>query len=99
MKRRRCGDNGQPGCGAEIYLVPLIPLDEAVPARLRKFIPLDPGPVPTDVAPSHARSPGWDRCRALRRGEEPAPGESPALTHFATCPLRKRATTPEGPSA
>lgn len=94
-QRRRCGDNGQPGCGADIVLVLVVP-DVPRPGSERRFVPLDPTYDPAcGVAPSHAVLPGWTRCRPLARGETASPAEYPALTHFATCPLRRRAT-PEG---
>lgn len=90
---RRCGDRDRPGCGAPIVLVPVIP-DVPVKGRDRSWIPLEPAYDPAcGIPPSHALSAGRTRCRPLARGEEPAPDEHPALTHFATCPLRRR--TPE----
>ena len=95
---RRCGDNGQPGCGRPIYLVQIIPTVLRKGER-RAYVPLDPTYDPAcGVPPSHATSLSWDRCRPLGRGEDPASNENPALTHFATCPLRQRAT-PEGTDA
>lgn len=90
---RRCGDNGRPGCGASILLVPVIP-DLPTRGSTRSWIPLDPTYDPAcGLPPSHALSAGKTTCRPLSRGESPAPGEHPALTHFATCPLRRPRTT------
>lgn len=93
---RRCGDHGQPGCGAPIVLVRLHDLERPVPGDQRSWIPLEPDwdPDTSSVPPSHAtnlsRPPTV--ARVLRRGEEPWPTERPALTHFAVCPLRTRPT-------
>lgn len=80
-----------PGCGAQIVLVLVIP-EQPRKGEKRKQIPLDPTYDPEcGIPPSHAVSTGWTTCRPLDRGDTPAPHEDPALTHFATCPHRRRA--------
>ncbi|MCL1871028.1 MAG: hypothetical protein FWF90_11525 [Promicromonosporaceae bacterium] len=89
MKTSNCGDRGRVGCGALIQLVPVIP-DVPTKGSTRSWIPLDVAYDPAcGFAPSHALSAGRKTCRPLARGEQPAPGEHPAITHFATCPLRR----------
>ncbi|MFF2621208.1 hypothetical protein [Oerskovia jenensis] len=91
------GRDGFRGCGAQILLVYVIPAHRRKGEPLKK-VPLDLTYDPAcGVAPSHAtnlaRPP--TQCRSLGRGEDPAPNERAALTHFATCPHRQagRSTT------
>lgn len=78
-----------PGCGAPIVLVLVIP-ERPRKGQARKYVPLDPVYDPEcGTPPSHAVSIGWTTCRPLPPGETPAPSETAALTHFATCPHRR----------
>lgn len=81
----RCRD-----CGTDIVLVQIIPavLSQSMP---RRRIPLE---VTFDderppVAASHALTAGRRQCRPITAADPIAPGEVPALTHFAVCPARQ----------
>ena len=83
-------------CRAPIVLVQIVP--EVLSAgQRRRRIPLeldyDPANPPTvdgrPLAPSHALTAGRTQCRPLHAGEDLAPNEYPALTHFAVCPVRR----------
>ena len=64
-----------------------------VKGTTRQYVPLDlvfdpAGPIP----PSHALSAGRTVCHPIT-ADFPVEGhETPALTHFATCPARKTKT-------
>lgn len=80
-------------CGAPVALVLVLP-DVPTKGTKRRRIPLDVSYDPAGgLPPSHALSTGRTTCRPLdwRRAEQPAPHETSAMTHFATCPLRRRA--------
>ncbi len=82
-------------CDARIVLVQIIPEVVSAGTRRRR-IPLEPLFDPDDppvldgrpVPASHALTAGRRQCRPLTRDDEPGPGEYPALTHFAVCPVR-----------
>lgn len=78
-------------CGALIVLVRIRP---NAPVRGRRTrIPLERAYSPTasPVEPSHALDAGRWGCRPITAADPIAPHEYPALTHFATCPSRRRA--------
>ncbi len=80
----------QPGCGAAIVMVLVIPtnLSRNEP---RKKIPINATYDPSvGIPPSHAVEIDWTRCRPLKPGESIDSHEHPALTHFATCPHRRQ---------
>lgn len=88
-------------CGAPIVLVQVIP-GLLTKGSKRRRIPLDPGlddrglyDPASGIAPSHALSPGRNRCRPITKAEPLDPAhEHPALTHYATCPRRVARTHP-----
>lgn len=77
-------------CGEPILLMIVIP-GRIQPGTKRKRVPLnlmfDPdGPTPA----SHAMSPGRTTCHPITRDYPLEGHETPALTHFATCPALHR---------
>ncbi|WP_087507900.1 hypothetical protein [Cellulomonas iranensis] len=89
-ERVRCA-----ACGASIVLVRIRP---NAPVRGRRTrIPLEASfdPATSPVVASHALAPGRRDCRPITADDPIAPHELPALTHFATCPARRRTTIPE----
>lgn len=87
-ERLRCA-----ACGEPIVLVRVRP---NAPVRGRRTrIPLEPtfDPAASPVVASHALAPGRRDCRPITADDPIAPHELPALTHFATCPARRRPST------
>jgi hypothetical protein len=80
----RCRD-----CGAEIRLIEVVPLHPK-PGPLKE-IPLDVrfDPATSPVPPSHAITPRGNACHPVTPAWPVGPEETPALTHFATCPRRR----------
>jgi hypothetical protein len=83
-QRSRCD-----ACGAPVFFVLVIP---ELPRRgeKRRHVPLDLDfdVAQSDTAPSHALSTGRTTCRVITDERPLMPYEHPALTHFATCPMR-----------
>jgi hypothetical protein len=81
-------------CGARVVVVPVLrsaPVDD----RLRDML-LVPAydPAASPIPPSHALARDRAVCHPITAGWPLAPGEIPALTHFAICPARSRTKTP-----
>jgi len=82
------------GCGAAVVVVPVLRSTQ-VYEYLRDML-LVPGydPARSSIRPSHALTRDRAVCHPITAGWPLAPGEIPALTHFAICPARSRTKTP-----
>ena len=81
-------------CGTPVQLLVVIPTHIQA-GTTRKRIPLDLtyDPATATVPPSHAMSPGRTTCHPITPDFPLEGHETPALTHFATCPARPPAST------
>jgi hypothetical protein len=78
-------------CGARVRFVRVIPT-QLRKGTQRAWIPMDLT-VPADIAPSHALNFARTRARPVTSDTPPEDHEVPALTHFATCPTRRKDPT------